>query len=116
MLVQLTTDNHISGREALAARVENELKSALDRFAPQITRVEVHLNDENSHKGGSSDKRCMIEARLAGLQPITVTETSSSLDAALEGAIDKLVKVLDKTTDKLSDHKGRTSFGGDQSI
>jgi hypothetical protein len=30
--------------------------------------VEVHLSDENGKKGGSHDKRCMMEARLEGHQ------------------------------------------------
>jgi ribosomal subunit interface protein len=117
MLVQLTTDNHVSGHAERAERVETDVRAALERFTDQITRVEVHLNDENSsEKGGGNDKRCLLEARLAGLQPITVTEHSSNVYDALAGALDKLVTVLDKTLDKLSDHKGRTSFGGDQTI
>jgi ribosome-associated translation inhibitor RaiA len=116
MLIQLVTDNHITGREKLVQHVDDTVKAALDRFAAQITRVEVHLNDENSHKKGMNDKRCALEARLAGLQPIGVNHTGDTLDDALHGALDKLVKVLDKTTDKLSHHKGRTSFGGDQTI
>ena len=116
MLIQLVTDNHISGHDGLAHQVDATVKAALDRFSPQITRVEVHLNDANSHKKGSNDKRCTVEARLAGLQPLTANHAADTVDEALDGALDKLVKVLDKTIDKLSHHKGRTSFGGDQTI
>jgi ribosomal subunit interface protein len=116
MLFQLNTDNHIAGREALATRVETDLRAALERFAHQVTRVEVHLGDDNGRKKGDNDKRCAVEARLAGLQPITVNHNAHTLDEAIDGAVDKLVKVLEKTTDKLSDRKGNTSFGGDQKI
>jgi ribosomal subunit interface protein len=116
MLVQLVTDNHINGRETLAQWVEDKVTAALDRFTPQITRVEVHLNDDNSHKKGTTDKRCALEARLAGLQPLTVNHAADTIDASLDGALDKLEKVLDKTIEKLSHHKGRTSFGGEQTI
>ena len=43
MLVRVTTDNHIHGREALAREVEQSVESKLRRFVPQLTRVEVHL-------------------------------------------------------------------------
>jgi hypothetical protein len=34
----------------------------LDRFSEQITRVEVHLSDENSDKKlGAGEKPCMLE-------------------------------------------------------
>lgn len=36
---------------------------------PGISRVEVHLSDEDGKKGGQNDKRCMMEARLDGRQP-----------------------------------------------
>ena len=49
MFVQVMTDNHITGREKLVERVEASVTEALRRFAPQITSVQVHLADENSH-------------------------------------------------------------------
>src|SRR2546421_6302473 len=72
MLVHVITDNHlhIRSREELAGEVESSVQSALSRFASQITRVEVHLSDENAQKGGDHDKKCTVEARVAGLQAI----------------------------------------------
>src|SRR5688572_19117728 len=66
MLIHVRTDNHIEGREQLASEVTKEVEAALGRFAPQLTRVEVYLADENSHKTSDNDKRCTIEARLSG--------------------------------------------------
>jgi len=59
MLVHVITDNHlhIRSREELASEVESSVQAALRRFAPQITRVEVHLSDENAQKGGGKDKQ-----------------------------------------------------------
>jgi hypothetical protein len=70
----------------------------------------------SSKKSGGSDKRCAIEARLAGLDPITVTEEGSTLERVLEGAADKLQKTLDRTLGRRDDVKRRTSFAGDQTI
>jgi ribosome-associated translation inhibitor RaiA len=112
MQVQVTTDNHIRGTENLANEVTSIVEDALDRFADQVTRVVVHFTDENGKKSGSNDKRCAIEARLAGLQPIAVTETAEDLDLALTGAVDKLQHAIEHTLGRLHDGKGRSSASG----
>lgn len=101
MIVQVNTDNHISGRDALARRVEATVQSALDRFSDRITRVEVHLSDENGRKGGPDDKRCVLEARVEGRQPTAVTHMAESLDEAVSGAADKLTSALDSALGRL---------------
>ena len=55
MKIQLNTDAHIEGTEALAAKVNSIIKLALARFEDHITRIEVHLND--SKNGLSFDHR-----------------------------------------------------------
>jgi ribosome-associated translation inhibitor RaiA len=75
--------------------------------------VEVHLADENSRaKGGQDDKRCTMEARMAGLQPVAVTEQAPNLMQAVSGAAEKLEKTLDRTLERLDDRKGRPATGG----
>jgi ribosomal subunit interface protein len=113
MLVQVITDNHIRARDTLVADIEAALDSALARFDPQITRVEVHLADENSHKKGDNDKRCALEARLSGLAPVAASATGGDIRQAVDAAIDKLVAQLDHKLGKLSDRKNRVSFGGE---
>jgi len=108
MQVLLTTDSNIEGDQQLRAQVEASVTSALKRFASRITRVEVHLGDENSAgKSGAADKRCVCEARLARHDPITVTHHAPSVDLALSGALDRLERVLGRTVDKLHDHRQR---------
>lgn len=86
MQVQVNTDNHTAGSAELTRQVEDVVENALGRFGDRITRVEVHLSDENSSKKSTNgDKRCAIEARLTGLQPITVSDDGSSLEQALNG-------------------------------
>ncbi len=116
MQIQVNTDNHIAGSAELTRQVEDVVEGTLGRFGDRITRVEVHLTDENgSQKSGDSDKRCVMEARLAGLQPITVSAEGSSLERALDGASEKLEKTLKHTLGRLDDPKGRMSYAGDQS-
>jgi ribosome-associated translation inhibitor RaiA len=116
MQVQVHTDNHIPGSAELTERVEGIVQGAVGRFGERITRVVVQLSDVNSTKSGGDDKRCVMEARLAGLQPITVKHQSSSLELALDGAADKLEKTIERTIDRRDDPKRRTSFSGDQTI
>jgi hypothetical protein len=99
--IQVNTDNHITGREELTARVEATIASTLDRFSHQITRVEVHLSDENSHKGGPVDKRCLLEARVEHRPPTAVTHLAATVDEAVSGAADKMRSALDSALGKL---------------
>ena len=103
MKIQINTDNHITGREALVEQAEATITGALGHLAKHVTRVEVHLSDENGEKTGGRDKRCMMEARLEGRQPIAVTDESDSLDGAITGAADKLKGALDHTLGRLTD-------------
>lgn len=95
MHVQLNTDNVITGGEDLTQTVRAIVESALDRFDEEITRVEVHLNDENSHKGGAADIRCMLEARIAGHEPLAVTDHAGDIEQAVRGASAKAQRALD---------------------
>jgi len=114
--IQVNTGNHVEGDEELTRQVEGVVEGALGRFSDRITRVEVHLTDQNgSQKSGDSDKRCLMEARLAGLQPIAVSAEGSSLAQALDGAADKLERTLKRTLGRLEDPKGRTFNAGDHS-
>ena len=104
MQIQINTDDNIKGSERLAQQVETMVGGALDRFGEQITRVEVHLSDENSgQKGGGEDKRCLLEARLAGLQPIAVSHEAETMRQAVGGATEKLVRTLESTLGRLRD-------------
>jgi len=109
MKIQLNTDVHINGTEALAAQVSATVEQALERFSDQVTRVEVHLSDENGGKSGQQDQRCMLEARLEGRQPIAVTDHAATLEQAVNGATKKLARLLDSTLGRLHDHREKAS-------
>jgi len=109
MKIQLNTDVHIDGTEALAARVSATIHQALERFSEHVTRVEVHLRDENGDKSGQQDQRCMLEARLEGRQPVVVTNHAGTLEQAVHGAAQKLAHLLDSTLGRLHDHREKTS-------
>lgn len=99
MLVNIYTDRNIDGDEDLLARFEKKVRSELDRYSERLTRVEVHLMDENANKGGA-DKRCTVEARAAGIRPIAASHEAEVLEVALDGALDKVRRGLSHATGK----------------
>jgi ribosome-associated translation inhibitor RaiA len=107
MQIQINTDHNIEGHEALAAQVSSVVEGALSLVSDHITRVEVHLSDENSAKGGQHDKRCLMEARLEGRQPIAVTHQAATLDEAVDGAADKLARLIDSDLGRMRDQRSR---------
>jgi ribosome-associated translation inhibitor RaiA len=114
MQIEVRTDNHIEGSAQMISGIEADVMESLGRFGNQITRVDVHLRDVNGPKSAGNDKSCLLEARLAGRQPMVVSHEARSLRQAVDGATDKLERALDKLLGRLSDRKGRTSFGGDE--
>lgn len=106
MLIKVNTDSNIEGSDALTAQVSSQVESALSLISADITRVEVHLSDENAGKGGADDKRCEMEARLAGRQPITVTHKAATLEDAVEGAADALSRLIESTLGKQRHQEG----------
>ena len=105
MLIQINTDNNINGREELHRTAEQVVSDTLKRFSNRISRIEVHLGDENSEKSGSKDKRCMIEARVEGIPPIAITHHADSLMEAMTVAAERMRGSLDSTLGRLHDRK-----------
>jgi len=104
MHVQINTDANIDGNEALRQHVDTVVTTALERFGARVTRVEVHLSDESSSaKSRKDDKRCLMEARLAGLRPIAVSHQTGDIRQAVDGAAEKLEKIVDRTLGRLGD-------------
>jgi len=106
MHIQVNTDEGIEGGEELSARVSAQIHERLDRFSQHITRIEVHLSDENGAKSGDADKHCLIEARLEGRQPEVVTDQADTIEGAYSGASKKLQRALESTLGKLGRMKG----------
>lgn len=100
MQIQVNTDRHINGNEALVATVRAEIEGALARFRDRLTRVEVHLSDENSSQKGGEDIRCVLEARLEGRPPTAVTHQAETIEQALIGAAQKLKRSLATTIER----------------
>jgi len=103
MTIQLNTDKNIQGTEKLEEFVAQKLKGSLKHLTNHITRIEVHLSDQNADKGGADDIQCKLEARVEGLQPLTVTSKSATQEKALTEATDKLKALLSTRIGKMKD-------------
>jgi ribosome-associated translation inhibitor RaiA len=102
--IQLNTDNHVEGHEALEARVNAMLEQHLGRFFTRLTRIEVFLSDSNADKGGGNDKRCALEARRENDRPIGVSHDDEDMEKAIRGACDKLKVRLDEWIQRSRGH------------
>lgn len=100
MQVQVNS-NHIEGSARLQEWVSATLSERLERFDEYLTRIEVHLTDENGSKAGVDDKRCHIEARPKGHQAISVSHKAASLDLAVDGAAEKMRHALEHLVGRL---------------
>ena len=77
--VQVITSNDIENKESLERWATEHLSEHLARFEQDITSILVSMTDENhAAKGGGLDKRCMMEARVNGREPVAVTTTRPS--------------------------------------
>jgi len=104
MIIQFNTDKNIEGNERLEAYVNTSITEELARFKNHITRIEVHLSDENGGKTGPKDKRCMLEARLENRQPMAVTSHADTIEKAVNEALGKLKAAMATLDSKLKDH------------
>lgn len=94
MQIQFNYAN-VDSSAPLEAHVENTLDSEIGRFADRVTRVEVHFSDVNGvSKSGPPDKRCLLEARPSGRDPIAIEAVAESFYAAASDAAGKLGRAL----------------------
>ncbi|MCC8410776.1 HPF/RaiA family ribosome-associated protein [Mucilaginibacter sp. UR6-1] len=100
MNIQINTDKNIDGNERLQAFLEDKLTNALSRFESHLTRIELHLSDENAGKSGPDDKRCLLEARIEGHEPLSVRANGDTVETAVNDAINKIKNLLDHVMGK----------------
>jgi ribosome-associated translation inhibitor RaiA len=119
MKVQVNASNAIQNNDALESWASEYLSGHLARFGQDITSVEVQLADENhATKGGAGDKRCMLEARIAGRAPVAVTAFGDDQNLAFRAASEKLVHALDHAFGKLDrrEHRVRDTIRKDTEV
>ena len=100
MQVLVNSGKHVDTSMAFKTDIRSRVQDKLQRYEDHLTRVEIHLSDENALKSGPQDKRCKVEARMKGRDPMTVSYDASELQQAIEGAMNKLTSALDRNLGK----------------
>lgn len=102
MEIQTNTDNSIERHDPLTTHVEDVVKTSLNRFSHQITRVVVHLSESKNSKNPNGDHRCMMEARITGHSPVVADDHAATLHQAIHNAAEKLKRALDSVVGRLN--------------
>ncbi|BAM04840.1 HPF/RaiA family ribosome-associated protein [Phycisphaera mikurensis] len=93
----------VDASDALKTRVNEQVEKAMARVSHGITRVEVHLRDDNAGKHGNDDKRAVMEARPEGHRPITVDSKGEDLYKVIDEAAAKLGRAVKSHLDRISE-------------
>ena len=105
MKIQINTDKTVNGDQRHQDYFTSLITEGLKKYSDHITRIEVHLSDENGNKEGFNDIRCFMEARLEKNQPIiAITDQSNTVELAVSRAINKLKASLEKMHERSKTH------------
>lgn len=100
MLIQVNFAD-MQSSAPLDTYVREKLDKALKALRPHITRVVVHLRDDDSaHKTGKHDKRCTMEVRIAGRSPLAIIHRENDMYRAVAVAADKLAGAVRRAHDR----------------
>jgi len=100
MQIQINFGGSQPQSDALEHEAIVRAREAMARFGDRVTRVEVHLKDANSSKGGR-DKQCTMEARIARLDPIAVTHDGLEMMQVIKETADKLQRAVEHRLDRI---------------
>lgn len=113
MQVQVHTDATIQGGESLEAWATEEINTKLARLKEHVVRVEVFLTGVEAMKTtGAPGKKCVLETRANGRQPLAVNAEAEKVNDAFNAALEKLRRAVEADLDKLRDKHGRDSVRG----
>lgn len=104
MLIQINYGD-IQGSETIEQHIHEQVDKALGNLGEQVTRVEVHLRDDKQKRDAHNDKRCTMEVRLAGMEPLVVEDRGADIYAVISQAADKIKRIARREADKRQDHR-----------
>jgi putative sigma-54 modulation protein len=91
--------------QSIQSHVERQMNFALGPFDSWITRVTVHLEDVNGHRGGI-DKECRVLVNLKGGKTVKVQDLDANMVSAINRAADRVGQAIGREVDRRRDRKG----------
>lgn len=96
MKILVNSGHNIVVDAAMEQSLAGSVSARLAHFDDRITRVELHLSDvDGANRAGPRQMQCVLEVRLAGRQPDTVTASAATIEHAVRDASDKMHHLLD---------------------
>ncbi len=105
MQILVNSGNNVDSDQSLIEQVQSEVAHAVRWFEDRITRVQVHLTDENSEKGGANDKKCVMEAHVSGRDPYAVSTHAGTIHDAYTEAAGKLQRSIKSDLDRIDEKR-----------
>ncbi len=102
MDIIINTDHSLDSSDKMISYFKEEITKELKNFSDIITRVELHITDENGPKTNLDNIKCKIEARLKGRQPLVVSGKADKVEKAISSCTSKMKSVLNTKVGKLS--------------
>lgn len=113
MQVQVNADATIQGGDSLEAWATEEINTKLARLKEHVVRVEVFLTGVDALKStGGPGKKCVLETRANGRQPVAVNAEAEKVKDAFNAALEKLRRAVESDLDKVREKHGRESVRG----
>jgi hypothetical protein len=109
MQVLLNTDQSVRDFVTLSTHVDAVVSEALMHHRNHITRIEVHLGNENGRQSGPDDKRCTMEARLDRRPPVAVTHHARTIESAVRGAARIMAKAIEHVIGRSASARDRAA-------
>ncbi len=105
MKIQINTGHNVTIDTATEQAFAATIAAKLAHFSERITRIELHVSDEDgTARSGPRQILAMLEARLAGRQPDTVTAKAATPDLAVHEAANKMHHLLDDVFSRARHH------------
>lgn len=101
MQILINANHTITDSEALNTHLRSVVEAELGHLASHLTRIEVHVTDDNGPKNIGLDKRCAMEGRLIAHQPVAVVDHAATVYDAVTGAADKLARLIEHTLGRI---------------
>lgn len=105
MKIEVTGTN-VELPRGLNRDITERAERAFERFATDLRRVEVVINDENGPRGGA-DTRCRVTVFGDGGDPVVVTGRGENAGQAAMTTLRRAQRAVAERTNRKADHRVR---------